>query len=81
MIIPETTEKGARTTAERIRATIEQHTVVSLDRQLKVTVSIGCSAFPENAPTQQLLIDTADKALYTAKKNGRNQVVLYQEGM
>jgi diguanylate cyclase (GGDEF)-like protein len=81
VIIPETTEEGALTTAERIRTTIEKNTIVSLGRQLKVTVSIGCSAFPENAPSQQVLIDTADKALYAAKKDGRNRVVLYRDGM
>ncbi|MBN1306413.1 MAG: GGDEF domain-containing protein [Chitinispirillaceae bacterium] len=81
VIIPETSEKGAFTTAERIRSAIERHTVISLDRRLQVTISIGCSAYPENAPSQQALIDTADKALYAAKKSGRNRVVLYQEGM
>jgi diguanylate cyclase (GGDEF)-like protein len=81
VIIPETTEQGAKATAERIRTTIEQHIIISLDRQLRVTVSLGCSAFPENAPSQQALIDTADKALYAAKKGGRNQVVLYEIGM
>ncbi|MBN1575798.1 MAG: diguanylate cyclase [Chitinispirillaceae bacterium] len=81
VIIPETSEKGAITTAERIRSTIEQHTIISLDRRLKVTISVGCSAYPENAPSQQALIDTADKALYVAKENGRNRVVLYREGM
>ena len=81
VIIPETDEKGARITAERIRSTIEQHTIISLGRELKVTVSIGCSAFPENAPSQQVLIDTADKALYAAKERGRNRVILYRNGM
>jgi len=78
VIIPESTAQGALKTAERIRASIEQHTVVSLGRELKVTISIGCSAFPENAPTQQALIDTADKALYSAKEHGRNRVIFYQ---
>ncbi len=81
VIIPETTQQGAMSTAERIRSTIEQHTIVSLDRKLKVTVSIGASAFPENAPSQPSLIDSADKALYMAKESGRNRVVLYKRGM
>jgi diguanylate cyclase (GGDEF)-like protein len=81
VIIPETPGQGALITAERIRSTIEAHTVVSLDRRLKVTVSIGCSVFPESASTQKDLIDTADKALYSAKHNGRNRVVPYQQGM
>jgi len=81
VIIPETNERGALITAERIRSTIEQHTIISLGRELKVNVSIGCSAFPENAPSQQALIDTADKALYAAKKAGRNRVIPYKNGM
>lgn len=81
VIIPETNEHGSMITAERIRSTIEQHTIVSLGRELKVTVSIGCSAFPENAPSQQALIDTADKALYAAKKAGRNRVVPFKTGL
>ncbi len=81
VIIPETAENGAYATAERIRTTVEQHTVVSLDRILKVTVSIGCGTFPQNALSQQALIDTADKALYAAKKAGRNRVMLYRKEM
>lgn len=81
VIIPESSEKGALTIAERIRCTIEQHTIISLDRKLKVTVSIGGSSFPDKAPTQQQLIDTADRALYQAKENGRNQVMPYQKGI
>ena len=81
VIIPESNEQGAMVIAERIRSTIENHTIISLDRKLKVTVSIGCSTFPEKAPTQQELIDTADKALYYAKENGRNRVIAYRKGM
>lgn len=78
VIVPETTEQGALVTAERIRTTIEEHVVNSLDRQLKVTVSIGCSAYPEWATNQAELIETADKALYTAKGSGRNKVTLFK---
>jgi diguanylate cyclase (GGDEF)-like protein len=78
VIIPETNEQGSLMTAERIRSAIEMHTIISLERQLKVTVSIGCSAYPENAPSQQALIDTADKALYAAKKSGRNKAVPFK---
>lgn len=78
VIVPETTEQGALVTAERIRTTIEEHVIDSLDRQLKVTVSIGISAYPEWAANQAELIDTADKALYTSKESGRNKVTLFK---
>jgi two-component system, cell cycle response regulator len=81
VIVPEESQPGALTVAERIRTTIEKHTIVSLGRQLKVTVSIGCATYPDHASTQQALIDIADKALYFSKENGRNRVTFFQPGM
>jgi len=40
-----------------------------------VTVSIGLGVYPEDASTADALLAAADRALYLAKKNGRNQVV------
>ena len=81
VIIPETAEQGALVTAERIRTTIENHIIRSLDRELRVTVSIGCATFPSLASSQQELIDNADKALYFSKEHGRNQVNIFNPGM
>lgn len=45
---------------------------------LNITVSMGISWFPQNGETRDDLLRTADKALYAAKRNGRNQAVVYQ---
>ena len=45
---------------------------------LNITVSMGISWFPEHGETRDDLLRTADKALYTAKRNGRNRAVVYQ---
>jgi diguanylate cyclase (GGDEF)-like protein len=81
VILPETNEQGGLTMAERIRSTIERHTIHSLNRQLKVTVSIGCASYVASQIEQKDLIDRADKALYYSKEHGRNRVALYQDGM
>jgi len=39
-----------------------------------VTISLGVSTYPQNGSTPQELIEYADKGLYKAKENGRNQV-------
>jgi diguanylate cyclase (GGDEF)-like protein len=39
-------------------------------------VSIGVSGLPENAETLEGLVEVADRALYEAKRRGRNRVVL-----
>ncbi len=44
-----------------------------------ITVSIGIALYPKDKQIPQELIDAADKALYFAKKKGRNQVVLFSE--
>jgi diguanylate cyclase (GGDEF)-like protein len=61
--------------AERMRATIEQRPVVSGAHTIRVTTSIGVATFPE---TPAVIVDdlfaAADKALYAAKRAGRNCV-------
>jgi two-component system, cell cycle response regulator len=81
VIIPETGEEGAMVIAERIRRTVEQHVIVSLDRQLRVTISLGCATIPSHADGNQALIDSADKALYFSKEHGRNRTTLFATGM
>jgi diguanylate cyclase (GGDEF)-like protein len=81
VILPETNEQGGMAIAERIRTTIESHTIHSLNRQLKVTVSIGCASYVASQIAQKDLIDRADKALYYSKEHGRNCVTLFRDGM
>jgi diguanylate cyclase (GGDEF)-like protein len=70
LILPETTEAGARVLAERIRAKVAAATFPG---GLKLTISVGVAATDDAALFTQL-IDRADQALYTAKQGGRNQV-------
>ena len=70
MILHETTEPGARTLAERIRAKVA---AASFPGGLKLTISIGVAATDEPA-LFTTLIERADQALYAAKQSGRNQV-------
>lgn len=70
LILPETTEAGARVLAERIRAKVAAATFPG---GLKLTISLGVAATDDPALFTQL-IDRADQALYEAKQSGRNQV-------
>ncbi|HEV2477477.1 MAG TPA: sensor domain-containing diguanylate cyclase [Candidatus Dormibacteraeota bacterium] len=70
LILPETTESGARVLAERIRAKVAAATFPG---GLKLTISVGVAATEEPSIYTQL-IDRADQALYAAKQGGRNQV-------
>jgi diguanylate cyclase (GGDEF)-like protein len=75
LLLPETTLAGAVTVAERARAAFEAAgiSLKSGDR-LTVTASFGAADYPASGDRTALLRE-ADKALYTAKRLGKNRVV------
>lgn len=67
--------KEAKQVSERIRSEIENYSFISLNKEtIKITVSIGVSAFPETTKNAESLTEQADIALYKAKRDGRNRV-------
>ncbi|OGQ96738.1 MAG: hypothetical protein A2521_07300 [Deltaproteobacteria bacterium RIFOXYD12_FULL_57_12] len=76
IILPETELVGATILADRVRKSIEALEMVADGLTIKATVSIGVSNFvPKKSPNKKAaMIDSADKALYDSKRNGRNRV-------
>ena len=80
-IFPDTTAKQAQEIVERIRLKIAKipFTTSSTSKKFNVTVSFGvCNSDLANVELEDILAK-ADKALYNAKANGRNQVVVHLE--
>lgn len=71
ILLPYTGLAEASETAERLRQSIEN----ARFPQLSITASLGVSAMSLGAKIPQELLDQADRCLYVAKRNGRNQVV------
>ncbi|MDD4183214.1 MAG: GGDEF domain-containing protein [Candidatus Omnitrophica bacterium] len=74
LVLPETDKMAAIVVAERIRSKISQQIIKAFDETLSVTISAGISCFPQNTLYSDVLMETADKALYQAKMSGRNKV-------
>ena len=64
--------------AERLRQSIEDDFIKNENETIKFTVSIGVVS-SEKTASIELLLRQVDDAMYQAKRNGRNQVAIYNE--
>jgi diguanylate cyclase (GGDEF)-like protein len=75
-VMPETDKAAAMQCAERLRSRIEQVLVETPHGQIGYTVSIGLAMLGELSADWKSLLHAADCALYRAKGDGRNRVML-----
>jgi diguanylate cyclase (GGDEF)-like protein len=73
VILPQTGEEGAMVAAHRLRAAVEGH-AFPLATPGTITISLGIGCFPGDGASPSQLIASADRALYHAKRTGRNRV-------
>lgn len=75
IILPNTGKDEALSTAQKICERVANRKFkLSGDRETNVTISLGVSTFPFDGNSASAIIEEADKRLYNAKHNGRNQV-------
>ena len=71
VVLPGAAEAEAVEIAGRIRAAVAEHH----HDNGGLTISIGVATYPDSAETKESLLEAADRALYTAKRLGRDRVV------
>lgn len=81
IIAPNTPVGTAARLADRLRLAVENavlatHIVEGNKKTLRITVSIGVAHLGENILDARALVHTADRAMYRAKQEGRNRVVI-----
>ena len=81
IIMPETPVSGATHVAERLRRKIAETPITASDEvgALDVTVSVGLAGAVIGSETLEMLIKTADEALYQATRNGHNQIIVLRD--
>jgi len=75
LILPGADPDGALVVAERVRSKIEQILIPDFG---PISASLGIATYPLHGNSRSELVQHADAALYSAKRTGRNRVVLFQ---
>jgi diguanylate cyclase (GGDEF)-like protein len=73
-LLPDTSLEGALLAGERIRAQVESHPGSIDGARVALTVSVGAASMPATQASEAQLLEAADRALYRAKRAGRNRV-------
>ena len=74
LLCEETDTKGAQLLAHAFGQELERTCFETELGKLKVTCSLGVATYPEHASGREDLFEAADRALYKAKRGGRNRV-------
>lgn len=75
-LLPSTAVAGAAQLAERIRQSVANLAVEAGGHRLSLKVSIGVASLGEHGGSWDELVNQADRAMYAAKRGGRNRVIV-----
>ncbi|MFX4262355.1 GGDEF domain-containing protein [Pelotomaculum propionicicum] len=78
VILHNSSREEALRVAERISKNVNR-SVDGMTTFMKVTVSVGVAVLDEDLTDNKMLLEAADKALYEAKKQGKNRVAIYSD--
>jgi diguanylate cyclase (GGDEF)-like protein len=73
VLLPNTGQMGAVQAAEKMRSAVEQQRVIFQHQVIKLTASFGIASLDYQVRDVDTLLECADKALYSAKAEGRNR--------
>jgi diguanylate cyclase (GGDEF)-like protein len=73
ILLPETVKNDSLIVAERIRSQLQESKIAG---NIQVEVSIGIAAYPDDGVYSKDIVSKADSALYKAKEEGRNRVIM-----
>jgi len=79
IILPKTDREGAIHIAEKLRRLIESIQIEYEQSKIEVSLSIGIATYPDDANSKDSLIENADRALYEAKRRGKNRSLHFRD--
>lgn len=79
VILPNSSVKETYEIVDKLRLDIQSSFNKTNEVNAFLTISAGISNYPESTTNKEKLLEEADKAMYYAKRNGRNRCVIYDE--
>ncbi len=80
LVLPDSSIADTQERVEQVRILVKELQISDGDQTLgSITLSVGIAQTPEYTITAKELLRAADKALYTAKQDGRDRIAVYQE--
>ena len=77
IVFPSSTLEDTRLQAEKLRQSVKDLKIYHMGEPMKIcTFSIGVAAYPEHGSTSEMILKSADTALYHAKNDGRDKVAV-----
>jgi diguanylate cyclase (GGDEF)-like protein len=77
VLLPETEPHGAYVLAEKIRQGVSELAIETPRDRIRTSLSIGIVTYPEDGRTADQLMISADQAMYSSKRRGKNRIVGY----
>ncbi|MEB3285550.1 MAG: GGDEF domain-containing protein [Candidatus Sericytochromatia bacterium] len=74
VVLPHTDQRGAGKFAHKLLAAVQALSATPEGCHESITASIGTATWPDDIADAKAILTTADHAMYTAKRKGRNQV-------
>ena len=81
VFFPTTSLEGVQIVTFRLLKAIRNYYIPISEKKIRFSVSIGLAIYPSNARNEEVLFKKADRALYRAKSQGRNQACFYSESL
>ncbi|QMT59762.1 diguanylate cyclase [Legionella sp. PC997] len=79
LVLPYCTLDNAQQIAETIRDEVSKMSITLKSNVFSITISLGVSSYPQHGSSMHELIEAADKALYVAKKQGKNRTIIFSD--